>query len=175
MTRDPKEYIPAEASLTASMMRLANPDCRSVFDNASPVLQYKDPAIGKKADCSQLQEIHDVLWSTFHTEISHLPYREEIKKQIDQFTIHQQEERIDAILQAEVLPKKFYINQIINKGEKKNIHAMLLNRLEDYINNGGKYLYAWVEDRNIASQKFHAKYGMKHDGMWNMVYRLERA
>ena len=174
MTKDPKEYIPAEAAITARMMRLANPDCRTIFSDPATILQYKDPMIGEKADPTQVRQINEILWSTFQTEISHLMYDDEVASLIDQFTIHRQGEQIDAILQAEVLPKKFYINQVINQGEKKNIHAMLLNRLEEYINNGGKYLYAWVEDKNTASQKFHAKYGMKHDGMWNMVYRLER-
>lgn len=39
---------------------------------------------------------------------------------------------------------------------------------------GGKYLYAWVEAFNVASVKFHEKYGMKHDGMWSMIYSIER-
>ena len=72
------------------------------------------------------------------------------------------------------MPKKFYINQIVNKGKREIIHAILLNRLEEYIKAGGKYLYAWVEERNIASVKFHEKYGMKHDGMWSMSYSIER-
>ena len=174
MTKDPEEYVPEGTELTACLMRLANPDCRTVFETTSPVIQYKDSSIGEKADTADTHEINDILWETFHTEISHLLYDEELESRIDQFTLHKTENKIDAILQAEVMPKKFYINQIINKGEKKNIHAMLLNRLEEYVNNGGKYLYAWVEDKNIASQKFHAKYGMKHDGMWNMLYRLEK-
>ena len=72
------------------------------------------------------------------------------------------------------MPKKFYINQVVNQGERKTIHAILLNRLEAYTNAGGKYLYAWVEDKNTASLKFHEKYGMKHDGMWSMIYSIER-
>jgi hypothetical protein len=175
MTKDPKEYIPADATLTACMMRLANPDCRTVFSDPSPILQFRDPTIGEKADQTQIRQINGILWSTFHTEVSHLMYDDEMASLIDQFTIHKQGDQIDAILQADIMPKKFYINQVVNQGEKKNIHAMLLNRLEEYINKGGKYMYAWVEDKNIASQKFHAKYGMWHDGMWNMVYRLERA
>ena len=71
------------------------------------------------------------------------------------------------------MPKKFYINQIINKTGKEVIHAMLLSRLDQYRKSGGKYLYSWVEEANIASLKFHNKYGMEHDGMWNLVYRLK--
>ena len=54
------------------------------------------------------------------------------------------------------------------------IHALLLNRLAEYAETGGKYLYAWIEDKNTASIKFHKKYGMRHDGMWNMIYSVER-
>lgn len=174
MTKDPQEYIPAGSERIAGMMRLANTDCRSVFEPDSPVLPYKDPIIGQQAEERDAKEINQILWSIFHTEISHLLTDDELKEKIAQFTIHKEQNMIDALLQADVLPKKFYINQIVNKGEKKNIHAMLLNRLESYVAKGGKYLYAWVEDRNIASQKFHRKYGMTHDGMWNMLYCLER-
>ena len=174
MTKEPGEYIPQKAEKSAALMRLANPDCRSVFEKDSPVFPYCDPDIGEQAKEKDAEEINRILWGTFHTEISHLLTNEEIKERIDQFLIHREDGEIDALLQADVMPKKFYINQIINHGEKKNIHAMLLNRLKNYISNGGKYLYAWVEDTNIASQKFHAKYGMKHDGMWNMIYRIER-
>ena len=51
---------------------------------------------------------------------------------------------------------------------------MLQKRLKDYVNQGGKYAYAWVEKNNIASVKFHEKYGMKFDGLWNMVYALKK-
>lgn len=54
------------------------------------------------------------------------------------------------MLQAEVMTKKFYINQVANKSEKHVIHAILLDRLEKYAEKGGKYLYAWVEEKNIA-------------------------
>ena len=83
------------------------------------------------------------------------------------------DKQIDALLQIDVLPKKFYINQVINKADKCVIHAMLLSELSKYIQNGGQYIYSWVEENNIASMKFHQKYGMSHDGMWNIVYRLE--
>lgn len=174
MTKNPEEFIPAGFSLKAKLMRLANPDCRSVFEKDSPVLQYRDSAIVESAQTKDAAEINRILWDTFQTEISHLLTDEEVTDNIRQFTIHRENSMIDAVLQADVMPKKYYINQIVNRGEKKNIHAMLLNGLEEYIAQGGKYLYAWVEDKNIASQKFHQKYGMIHDGMWNMLYSLEK-
>ncbi len=175
MTRDPNEYIPWKADLVASMMRLANPDCNSVFEKNSLVLQYKDDAVVDIAKEQDAEEINKILWSTFHTEISHLLSDDEIREKIKdgQFTIHRDtDNHIDALLQADVMPKKFYINQVANKGEKKIVHAILLKRLDAYVNAGGKYLYAWVEDKNINSLKFHEKYGMKHDGMWSMIYMI---
>ena len=124
------------------------------------------------------EEINKILWVTFHTEISHLLSDDELRDKIrdEQITVHRNKDNhIDALLQADIMPKKFYINQVVNKGEKKAVHAILLNRLEQYIGAGGKYLYAWVEDKNIASMKFHEKYGMKHDGMWSMIYKIERS
>ena len=174
MTKNLDEFIPGGFSLTAKMMRLANSDCRSVFEKGSPALLYKDPAIGEAAVAKDAAEINRILWDTFQTEISHLLTDEEVAAKIHQFKIHRKDGMIDAVLQADVMPKKYYINQIVNRGEKKNIHAILLSDLEEYIARGGKYLYAWVEDKNIASLKFHQKYGMTHDGMWNLVYKLQR-
>lgn len=173
MTRNPEEYVPDGAKLIAGMMRLANQDCRSVFEEGSVPLRYRDIAVGNRAGDEDTGEIYEILWSTFRTEISHLPTVEELKSAIEarKIMIHRNDVgQIDALLQVEVMPKKFYINQVINRGEKNIIHAILLNRLEEYIACGGKYLYAWVEDKNIASQKFHRKYGMRHDGMWSMIY-----
>lgn len=174
LTKDPRENIPAGARQVAAMMRLANSDCRSVFEKDSPILRYFDPDIGEPATVHDISEINQLLWNTFHTEISHLLTDGELARKAGQLTIHREAQKIDAILQAEVLPKKFYINQIINRGDRKNIHAMLLNRLKEYIEADGKYLYAWVENQNIASQKFHQKYGMKHDGMWNVLFAVEK-
>lgn len=177
MTKNPDEYSPEGFVLTAAMKRLANPDCGNVFDAGSSLLLYKDAAIVETAKEQDAGAINGLLWSTFHTQISHLLSEDELREKIKagQITVHRNEDdHIDALLQAEVLPKKFYINQIVNRGERKVIHAILLDRLEKYTKAGGKYLYAWVEEHNIASLKFHGKYGMNHDGMWNMVYCSKR-
>lgn len=177
MTKDPEEYRPSGALLIASMMRMANTDCNSVFNSESSVIQFKNAVPAETANEQDTAEINSILWGTFHTEISHLLSDEELREKIQsgQITIHRNDAgTIDALLQAEVMPKKFYINQVVNKRNREVIHAILLNRLEEYVETGGKYLYAWVEDKNIASVKFHQKYGMKHDGMWSMIYNIER-
>lgn len=178
MTKNPGEYKLEKTHLTASMMRLANPNCHNVFDVDSQVLQYKGAVEIETAKEQDAEEINSILWSLFYTEISHLLSNDELREKIKDglITVHRNadDNHIDALLQAEVMPKKFYINQIVNKGKREIIHAILLNRLEEYIKAGGKYLYAWVEERNIASVKFHEKYGMKHDGMWSMSYSIER-
>lgn len=174
ITRNIDNYIP-EANLLTKMRRVANPDCRSVFAETSSVLKYQDAHVGELAREDDAEEINRLLWRVFHTEISHLLSDDELRQKIrlGQVTVHRDGD-IDAILQVEVLPKKFYINHAMNISNKKIIHAILLNRLEKYVKNGGKYLYAWVEDTNIASLKFLEKYGMTHDGMWSMIYCLER-
>lgn len=176
-TRKPDEYIPEEAQLTAAMKRFANADCRTVFGSDSSVLKYRDAVSVETAKEQDAEEINDILWAAFRTEISHLLNEDELREKIKggQITIHRNtDNRIDALLQAEVKPKSFYINQVVNMGNRENIHAILLNRLQEYQKAGGRYMYAWVEDKNTASVKFHEKYGMKHDGMWCMIYCIER-
>ena len=146
--------------------------------NGSEVIIYKGSVSVETALEEDASELNKLLWSTFNTEVSHLLSDDELRTVIrsGQISLHRNDEGIiDALLQADVLPKKFYINQIINKSCRKEvIHSILLDRLEGYVANGGKYLYSWIEETNNASLKFHEKYGMKHDGMWNTVYCLER-
>lgn len=174
MTKDPSEYIPYKAVAAGKMMRLANEDCRAIF-NGSQILQYRDDSIGKLACAEDAEEINQILWSTFHTEVSHLLSDEELREKIKlgQVSIHRGE-KIDAILQTDVRPKKFYINQVVNKTDRKIIHAILLKQLWEYVQNGGRYMYAWVEEKNLSSLKFHRKYDMKPDGMWSIIYCMER-
>ncbi len=175
MTKNLQEDFPSNLNIVAKMMRMATSDCSSVFNNSS-ILQYRDDSKGTEPDIDDAHEINEILWNTFHTEISHLLTDEEIVEKIKRgkFLIHRSK-RIDAVLQTDVMPKKFYINQIVNLTDKKIIHAILLKRLWNYIQNGGSYAYAWVEDKNIASVKFHEKYGFKHDGMWNLVFGLNQS
>lgn len=175
LTENPSANCP-EADIAARMKRLSNADCRSVFNEDSPVLVYQDETIGQQAETEDAHAINEILWSVFHTEISHLLTDEELAGRISegQFTVHKTDGRIDALLQADIMPKKFYINQIVNQTDKKIIHALLLNKLKKYTDQGGKYLYAWVDETNVASMKFHGKYGMHHDGMWSLIYRIER-
>ena len=173
MTKLPEEFVPERAVTVARLKRMVNKDCRSVLED--PLLTvYRNDSIGEHADLADVHEINCLLWDTFKTEVSHLLYDEELAECIkDKKVIIHKERQIDALLQIDVMPKKFYINQVINRAEKSVIHAMLLSELNKYVQNGGQYLYSWVEENNIASMKFHQKYGMSHDGMWNIVYRLE--
>ena len=176
ITKNPYEYKPHSSRLVAKMLRMANPDCTSIFDSSSTVLRYKGAVKTEMANVKDAGEITTILWDTFRPEISHLLYTDEMKEPImnGQVTIHKTDGHIDALLQADVMPKRFYINQIVNLGKRQNVHALLIDRLEKYVYDGGKYLFAWVEDTNIASIKFHEKYGMKHDGMFSVIYCVER-
>lgn len=177
MIKSSSNYEIKNAKSIARMLRVSNADCNSIFSTGSDLLKYKDVVLVEKAKISDAESINKMLWETFRTEISHLLYDDELKEKIENecITIHRNNNgEIDALLQAEVLPKKFYINQVINKTDKQVIHAILLNRLEDYVSKGGKYLYSWVEDNNIASIKFHKKYGMEEDGTVSMIYCIER-
>lgn len=176
LSKNKDVFVPTGTSPVTALLRLANNDCNSVFDENSAVKRYRKDIHEEVASEKDAKEINEVLWSIFHPEISHLLSDEELVKRINEgcITIHRNEQnKIDAILQTDVMPKKFYINQIVNKAEREVIHSILLNKLEKYVKDGGKYLYAWVESDNIASIKFHEKYGMKHDGTWNLVYRVD--
>ncbi len=157
--------------------RVAVKDCTLALGEQSPVMEYFDSNIGQVAKEKEAEEINQILWKVFDTRISRLLDREEVRQAIQkqEFTIERnQKEEIEAILQVKEQAKRFYINQIYNGGEKKIIHAMMLNRLKKYSETGGRYIYAWIDEKNIASIKFHKKYGMEPDGIWDIIYFTER-
>ncbi len=158
------------------MMRLACKDISQVLQNDSPEMVYFDSTIGLTAQPADAEDVYKLLWSVFDTGISHLPDIDEVKRMIsdEEIVVHKENGRITALLQEKMQPKRYYINQIYNSSEKKTIHALLLNRLAAYVHGGGKYAYSWVEKNNIASQKFHNKFGFEHDGLWNIVYQLDK-
>lgn len=163
-------------TLLAQMMRMSVRDC-SHFLTDSSLLQYADDNVGLIPNINLASAINRQLRTIFDARISHLQSDNELRQSIErgEVEIHQtQDNSIDAILQVVFKPQNFYINQIYNGTEKKIIHAMLQKRLRAYINQGGKYAYAWVEKDNIASVKFHEKYGFKPDGLWNMVYLFRK-
>lgn len=161
----------------AQMMRMSVRDVAVSVKNNNFASQYFDEAIGTFPGESLAQDINKVLWKVFDTRVSHLQDDDELKRSIEkrEVLIHQNEEgSVDAVLQTIIQPQRFYINQVYNGADKSVIHSMMHQRLKEYIAAGGKYAYAWVDKNNIASVKFHQKYGLQHDGMWNMVYVLKR-
>ncbi len=180
LSRNPEEkkefLMQKDFTLLAQMTRMSTRDCSQFLTNSS-LLHYTEDDVGFIPNINLAPAINRQLRSVFDARISHLLSDKELRQSIGrgEVEIHQaQDNSIDAILQVVVKPQNFYINQIYNGTEKKIIHAMLQKRLRAYINQGGKYAYAWVEKDNIASVKFHEKYGLKSDGLWNMVYLFRK-
>lgn len=180
MTKDPSDnsVILKEMSFDclAQMMRMSVRNCNIPMRD-SGVSQFFDETVGVYPDVVLAKDINKVLWNVFDTRVSHLLNDEEMVTAIKnkELLIHQNScGDIDAVLQTVIQPQRFYINQVYNRADKSVIHAMLQKRLKEYMDAGGKYVYAWVDSNNIASIKFHQKYGLQHDGMWNMVYALKR-
>ena len=175
--RNPKELkgVLAQGGFhpIAQMRRWANRDISMVLDDNSAInKKYGNIKSGGVACEDDARQILDIYKKTFDTRISHLPSLEELRENIRQgeVVIHQEAGRIRTILQRTIEPKRFYIHQVYNDGEKVWLHSLLLAELRRYYAQGGRYLYAWVQDTNIASQKMHAKYGLAPDGLWDIVY-----
>lgn len=155
------------------VMRMSNRDISSLLESDSLLLQYYNPTVGEKAKEKDVKQINQKLWDIFDTRVSHLLTDEEVKESVERGEIYLVKDstgNIQALLQRVAEPKSFYINQIYNGGDKGLIHAVLLNELRKYYDQGGRYLYAWVEEDNMASRKFHEKFGLTHDGLWDVIY-----
>ncbi len=154
------------------MMRMSNPDITSVLADHALKKAYDQPDMGKTAKEDEAAEINQKLWEIFDSRVSHLQTTDELRESIrrGEVVIHRTDQGIVSILQKIVEPKCFYINQVYNGTKKRAVHAILLHELNKYAQNGGKYVFAWVEESNVASRRFHEKFGLKHDGLWNSIY-----
>lgn len=176
LTRNPEENREALESVgfkvLARMMRVSNPRCGSMLAGL-PVMAYYDDTVGYVADISEAQEIKEKMWSVFDTRVSHLLYADELTEAIKrkEIIIHRSDTgEIDAFVQTPMQSKRFYFNHAYSMAGKGVVHSLILKRLYRYVCDGGEYVYAWVDEENVASLKFNGKYGMKPDGMWDMVY-----
>lgn len=157
----------------AHMKRVASKDISEVIDCGMGYFDKNTShSFGVAVPADDI-DIYNLLWKTFDTRVSHLPDKDHLEQMIKrkEFLIHRNEEgNIDSLLQCQTTPKSYYVNQIINFGDKKTFHDMIKSSMKEYISNGGRYAFAWVDEKNVASLKFFEKYGMREDGVWNTVY-----
>lgn len=157
----------------ADMRRFSNQKVSDIFTEDSIVSKFENAVLPSAAALSDADDIYKLLWETFDTRISHLPDKKQLCEAVKngEFTVFRNSaSELTALLQVVSTKKSFYINQVINKDDRKIIHSMLTAKLKEYVQNGGEYVYSWIEDTNTASLKFHAKYGLKPDGLCNIVY-----
>ncbi len=158
-------------TLLARMRRLVNRDITDMMKSMEP---SDDPMVGS-AHIEDAEAINRLLWEVFDTRVSHLLSDSELFEAIKRgevFAVKEQG-KIVTVLQRTIERNQFYINQVINRSDSFRVHSLLKKELFRFYENGGRYLYAWVQDSNIASNKFHAKYGMIFDGLYDLVYTKE--
>lgn len=158
----------------ARMKRFAVNDVSAVLDENLGLMQYFNSQIGTLAQIDDAPKIYDILWRVFDVNTGHLPDLKGVEDSIKEgeFTWYSDGDKT-SLLQTVTKPKSLYINQIYNANDKSIIHAILLNKIKQYCIGGGKYMFAWIEENNIASLKFHSKYNMSHDGLWNIVFKIK--
>lgn len=168
-----EELRRAGFSMLAAMRRVSVKDISPLFMDTNNISAMVDESLPVMAEPGDADLLAHKLWDIFDTRISHLPDREEICRSIEngEFCIYRDEDlQVRAFLQSVTAPKSFYINQVYNSVGKEAIHSIMYTRLRQYYLNGGRYVYAWVDETNIASLKFHAKYGLQPDGLYTCVY-----
>ena len=158
-----------------TQIRVSSKDISNVFSLNSPMMKYYNNSIGITAVNSDMEQINKILWNTFDTRSSHLKSKNELIEQIEkgEFYIYKDaNHKIEMLIQYIASPKSFYFNQVINNGDKEKFHALTLNLLKRYYEQGGKYAYAWVNEGNIASFKYFKKYTLVEDGVYNSIYYM---
>lgn len=159
------------------LYRYTNNRIGDLLESDAPVLDYRKAVPKEIFDGSYLDKINRLLRKTFDPQISHLPDDILLSKQLEarEFLGVTENSEIVTLLQRRIENKRFYINQIINRGPKENVHAVLLDELFVFASNGGKIVYSWIEEDNIASVRFHEKYGLKRDGTYVIVFSYHKA
>lgn len=161
-----------------TQIRVSCKDISGVFSSKSSVLKYYNKSIGTTAEDSDCEQINDMLWSTFDNRSSHLQSKTELLESIrrNEFWVHKNEkQKIEMVMQCSFFSKCFYFNQVINMGDRCLFHALVLNILKKYYDQGGRYAYAWVNEGNMASIKFFEKYTLVEDGLYNSIYYMNKS
>lgn len=175
VTKDPEDLLcemqNAGYILLARMRRLVNRDITEVMKG----MELSNDPMGGSAHVEDAETINRLLWEVFDTRVSHLMSDSELAEAIrkGEVFVEKEQGKIVTVLQRTVERNQFYINQVINRSDSFRVHSLLKKELFRFYENGGRYLYAWVQDSNIASNKFHAKYGMIFDGLYDLVYTKE--
>ena len=158
----------------AVMLRFANPDCRDVFDEGHVLHEFAGVNAGRMAEVHEAEEINAEMHRIFDTRVSHLLTDEEFAEAIKrrEISIYRNPDtgKLEAVLHVFIQPQKFYISHVYNSAHKSIVHSLMHERLKEYWDSGGKYMYCWINEKNAPSIRFHQKYGMQHDGMYNLVY-----
>lgn len=130
---------------------------------------------GKIATLDDVDLLHNKLYETFDHRTSHLPEKDEIANMIlnNQIVIEKENNDVVAFLIYKIEGCKYYVNQIYNSVNSEVIHSILYNSIIDSMKKNVNYAYAWIDENNIRSIKFHEKYGMRFDGLSSISYIKE--
>ena len=120
-----------------------------------------------------LEDIYDLLYSTFKPLTSHLQDREELKQQISEnrFIISRTEGKVTGLLSYEYQGRKLYMEHMINKGPSINMHAMYMPVLEKAIEDGINTAYTWMRVDNERAHAFARHYGYVLEDVRNYVFQ----
>ena len=159
-----------------ALYRYTNNRINEFVVSDAPVLQYRNKVAYEQLDIHSFDSIKDILWTTFDPNVSHLPDDHTLEDQIrnGEFVGIIKGDVLTALIQRRMDKLQFHIDQIINRGSKEGIHAMLLGEIDKFVSRGGKMISSWIEEDNIASLKFHEKYGLVKDRTYVYIFTYHK-
>lgn len=157
-------------------VRVSNPhlvDTLFGLNSSEYAVTHVNFSLGRQANVQEAERISRLLFSTFDTRTSHIPPVEEICRQIEEGTVWVREEdgELTSLLMYRIEGKKYYINQVINRAKPQVIHGIVMYTMYNAIQEHGiSYSYAWIDEKNLRSLRFHARYDMVPDGLFDFSY-----
>lgn len=143
-------------------------DTELTKDISPDLLVATDEHAGNFAKVEDVSAIHSLLMSIFDSRTSHIASIAKLEQQVrdKEIIIAKDPRGISSLLVFKLQGRKYYINQVYNRAGKATVHSILLTSLRDAMAKGVTYSYAWVDEQNARSLAFHARYGMKPDGLY---------
>jgi len=165
---DRELYLSAGFRLYSVLRRYS---CPNLSDIAYPPAEEKD---WYRADAMDAEDVYSKLHEVFDSNVSHLGTLDEVAESIQKGNVYicrDEDGSIVSLLEAVQDNTKLYINQVYNDKQKGCIHLIMKNVLSNFVENGGRYLYAWIPENNEPSKRFHAKYKLKPDKLFTFIFK----
>lgn len=156
-----------------TLIRYTNPDLFTVKEKTKReklLEQFYQEDFGEFATKDDVDELYNLLYTTFDYRVSRLPSKEELLQQIEKkwILLYRYNGNIIAFTMYQIEGKKYYGYQVYNKGTADVLYNLDCRALKHAISTYQvKSSYAWIEVNNSAAKK---RVNGTFDGTYDYIF-----